>query len=324
MTVILISNHWATNARIQRAANNNPLMRQFDPDKVAVKLLQEALIATGFPSVGTADGIYGPKTAGAVVQVEKHFGFKVDPGFAGREVFGALDLALRGWKPAPGPHWGGQLAAVNLPVALRKVRAAITALEAIETMFAFGGFDFVTADGVTMAALKTHFKLTPPTLTPLPIEEPITKPNIDAILKNFRAILRTLTNPAMIKHTICTGGDGPRGLSTAAEAPFGGPVAFGPPFSDFAFGDPNVTNIERTGPNSLAAMMIHEATHVIDNQSGDDATTHISEFTVEYETQPAVHARHNPSAYATFAAHIDEQKDRERSERYGLGNGRPL
>ena len=52
--------------------------------------------------------------------------------------------------------------------------------------------------------------------------------------------------------------------------------------------------------------------------------THISEFTPEYETQSAANARHNPSAFATFAAHIDEQKDRPRNQRYGLGDGRPL
>jgi hypothetical protein len=85
-----------------------------------------------------------------------------------------------------------------------------------------------------------------------------------------------------------------------------------------------ITNIDVTGPNSLAAMMIHEATHVIDNRSGDDATTHISEFTAAYETQPAANARHNPSAFATFAAHIDDHADRPRAQRFGLGAGRPL
>ncbi len=48
MTVRLLALHWAANARIQRAANNNPPIRRGDPDRVAVKLLQEALITSGF------------------------------------------------------------------------------------------------------------------------------------------------------------------------------------------------------------------------------------------------------------------------------------
>ena len=123
----------------------------------------------------------------------------------------------------------------------------------------------------------------------------------------------------MIRHSICT-----LGLNVAAEAPFGGPVLFGPPYSDFKFDPVLVTNIDKTGPNSLAAMMMHEATHVIDNNSSNDATIHISEFTLAYETQLAVNARHNPSAYATFAAHIDAGADRPRAQRFGLGAGRPL
>ena len=101
-------------------------------------------------------------------------------------------------------------------------------------------------------------------------------------------------------------------------------MLFGPPYSDFKFDPVAVTNIDVTGPNSLAAMMMHEATHVIDNKSGNDTTTHISEFTLAYETQIAANARHNPSAFATFAAHIDDQADRPRLQRFGLGAGRPL
>ena len=48
---------------------------------------------------------------------------------------------------------------------------------------------------------------------------------------------------------------------------------------------------------------------MIDRRSGDDAI-HISEFTPQYATQSAADARHNPSAYATFAAHIDAGADR--------------
>jgi len=319
MTVQLLSPHWAANSRIQKAANNNTPMRSGEQDHAAVKLLQQALINAGFPLKKGDDGFFGPETAGAVVGVQKKFGVSVDSGVAGREVFGVLDLTLRGWNPPPGAHWGGLLAKQNLPVALRKLSAALTALNAIQTMLRFGKFDFVTADGVTMVALKTHFKLVPPGGTKLGIEEFISTTTIDPLVKNFQGISRTLSNTAMIKHSICT-----LGLNTAAEAAFGGPVLFGPAFSDFKHDPVPITNIDKTGPNSLAAMMMHEGTHVIDSVSGDDATSHISEFTEAYETQPARFARHNPSAFATFAAHIDAKADRPRAQRFGLGAGSPL
>ncbi|MGL4549906.1 MAG: peptidoglycan-binding domain-containing protein [Gemmataceae bacterium] len=319
MTVVLVSPHWAGNARAQRAANNNTPMRQGEGDRAAVKLLQEALIRSGFEMAAGADGFYGPQTAAAVVAAEKRFGFTVDAGVAGREVFGALDLALRGWDPPPGPHWGGELARTVVPIAQRKLRAAMNALADVRTMLTVGGFDFVTVDGVTLTALRTHFKLVPPGGARLPREEFITLGTIDPLIANYRGIQRTLSNPAMIRHSICT-----LGLDTAAEAAFGGPVLFGPPYSDFKLDPVDVTNIDVTGPNSLAAMMLHEATHVIDSASGDDATTHISEFTAGYETQQASNARHNPSAFATFAAHLDDRADRPPAMRFGLGAGRPF
>lgn len=318
MTVTLISPHWAANARIQRAANNQPPMRQQDGDRVAVKLLQQALIQSGFPMAAGADGHFGPQTAGAVVAAEKRFGFKVDAGVAGREVIGALDLSLRGWNPPAGAHWGGLIAKTVVPLAQRKILAALRALTDVRTMLTVGGFDFVIADGVTMAALETHFKLVPPGGAKQPREGFITLATIDPLITNFRGIQRTLANANMIRHSICT-----LGLDVAAEAAFGGPVLFGPPYSDFKLDPVAVTNIDRTGPNSLAAMMMHEATHVIDGISGNDAI-HISEFTAAYEAQSAADARHNPSAFATFAAHLDAGADRPRTQRFGLGAGRPL
>jgi peptidoglycan hydrolase-like protein with peptidoglycan-binding domain len=294
-------------------------MRQNEGDHAAVRLLQEALIQSKFPMAAGADGAFGKQTASAVVAAQKRFGFRLDGGVAGREVLGALDLTLRGWNPPAGAHWGGLIATTIVPVAQRKIRAAIGALNDIRAMLSVGRFDFVTVDGVTMTALRTHFKLVPPGGTKLALEEFITLATIDPLINNFRGVQRTLSNKSMIIHSICT-----LGLNVAAEAAFGGPVLFGPPYSDFTFGPVPVTNIEKTGPNSLAAMMMHEATHVIDSRSGNDATTHISEFTPAYETQSAANARHNPSAFATFAAHIDDRADRPRALRFGLGAGRAL
>src|ERR1700687_3001295 len=150
MSVVLVSPHWAANARIQRAANNNPAMRQHETDHAAVTLLQQALILSGFNMAEGADGKFGPHTAGAGVAAQRKFAFATDAGAAGREVFGALDLSLRGWAPPDGAHWGGLLAKTTLPIALRKIRNALQAVVDVRTMLTFGKFDFVTADGVTM------------------------------------------------------------------------------------------------------------------------------------------------------------------------------
>ena len=316
MTVTLLAPLWSASARVQRAANNAPPMRQFEADHAAVRLLQQALNQGG--AALTVDGVFGPLTAAAVASAEKRFGFTGDGGVAGREVLGALDLSLRGWKPPPGPHWGGEIARTVLPVARRKIGAALAALTDVRTAIGQGGFDFVTADGVTMAALQTHFKLVGPGGTKQASELFIAAATIDPLIANFRGIERTLASPTMIRHSICT-----LGLNVAAEAAFGGPVLFGPPYSDFKLDPVAITNIDKTGPNSLAAMMMHEATHVIDRRSGDDAI-HVSEFTPQYAAQSAADARHNPSAYATLAAHIDAGADRAPAQRFGLGAGRPL
>ena len=101
-------------------------MGQGEGDATAVTLLQQALIRSGFPVAGGATGVFGPQTTAAVTAAQKHFGFStVSAGVAGHEVLGALDLSLRGWKPLPGPHWGGQLANTIAPLALRKVDAAL-------------------------------------------------------------------------------------------------------------------------------------------------------------------------------------------------------
>jgi peptidoglycan hydrolase-like protein with peptidoglycan-binding domain len=418
MAITLVSPHWAANARIQRAANNSPAMGQGERDAAAVTLLQQALIQSGFPVAGGATGVFGPQTTAAVTAAQKQFGFStISAGLAGHEVLGALDLSLRGWKPPPGPHWGGQLAQTILPLALRKVDAALFALndfrsalavapdslkcklfrgdpkleaclvsdpahvvpgsqgdhvgkiqqalfllgagvigakelgdkkfgpDTLRAVRAFKGpprniinrsyqntpddivgkmtiaaldREMFSSDfALQLSALKTHFKLVLAGATMLFIEEPITVAAIDQLTTTFLFIQRTLRNANMISHSICLG----NGLNTAAEAPLGGPVVFGPPYSDFTLAPVGVTNIARTGPNSLAAIMIHEATHVIDNLSGDNATTHISEFSNAYATQSAANARHNPSAYATFAAHIVDRADRLPENRFGLSQG---
>ena len=62
---------WSGNNRVRAAAINAPGMKAFDPDRVAVALLQQALATTGIAPAIKVDGIYGQQTAAAVKAVQK-------------------------------------------------------------------------------------------------------------------------------------------------------------------------------------------------------------------------------------------------------------
>ena len=293
----LRSSFWSSNGRLQRAAENNPAVHGFDSDKVAVTLLQQALVNTGIATI-EVDGIYGPRTAAAVRAVETRFNMDQDGGVAGRQVLGILDILLQGGR------LGRDLTQNDAPVARRKVQAAITALTAFQTARNTGG----PLASVTVDALRTHFRLTvaPPTIG---ITRQVTNADVDTILRMYRQLLGLFTAPGNRFRT----GVPVNGINTAAEAPLNGPITFGPAFTnvDSHFGD-------RIGPNSRAAVVIHESVHVFDGQSGRP-DTHISEFDPAYDRQDPDLSLHNPSSYAGFAAHIDNNGDP--APRFGLGHG---
>jgi hypothetical protein len=74
------------------------------------------------------------------------------------------------------------------------------------------------------------------------------------------------------------------------------------------------------GPMCRAAMVLHETVHVFDERSGEDAI-HISEWDEPgFSAQTPEESLHNPSAYACFAAQIDDGRlDWPREARYGAG-----
>lgn len=95
---------FASNLRIQKAAENNPPIRPGDPNAEAVRTLQQGILDAGFSFQGGADGKFGPATAAAVVAIEIAFGLGRDAGVAGREVITKLDevLTLAAGKPRIG------------------------------------------------------------------------------------------------------------------------------------------------------------------------------------------------------------------------------
>jgi len=93
---------FANNLRISLAASskNNPIAVG-EPDREAVKTLQQALMSVGISLQDGADGIFGPHTAAAVRMAEIKYGLRADSGRAGPEVIGALDRTLGVVPPQP-------------------------------------------------------------------------------------------------------------------------------------------------------------------------------------------------------------------------------
>jgi len=289
----LRASFWNANDRLQQAADNAPAMRQGEPNREAVVLLQRALVDTGVAPDIQVDGLYGPRTAGGVASVETRFNMDRDQGVAGRQSLGILDILLQGGR------LGAELARSDTTLAVRKVRAAISALVAFKASPS-------SAPAVTVDALHTHFRLDVGVPT-IGVTRQITDADVDTILERLNQLLGLYGAAATRFRT----GVPVNGILTAAEAPLNGPVTFGPAFTDVDsnFGD-------RIGPNSRAAILIHEGVHVFDRVSGD-VNIHISEFDPAYDVQPADLSLHNPSSFAGFAAHIDNGGDP--APRFGLG-----
>lgn len=297
-TLALQSDFWKTNPRLQKAVENKPSMKAFEPDHAAVTLLQKALVDTGIQPETKVDGIYGQQTAKGARAVENRFNMDKDQGAAGQQVLGILDILLQGGT------LGADLAVLDAPLALKRVRAAMGALMVLRINRALG----VPPNSLVVDAMLTHFRLsfTPATIG---VARLITDADIATIFAMYVSLEGLLKAPAGRFRT----GVPVNGIFTAAEAPLGGPITFGPAYSnrDCHWGG-------FIGKDSRAAVLMHEAVHVFDGISGRD-DIHISEFDEAYKRQPADLALHNPSSYAGFAAHIEQGRDPKPP--FGLGPG---
>jgi hypothetical protein len=144
------------------------------------------------------------------------------------------------------------------------------------------------------------------------------------IRATFRGISAVVVNPGkfdLITAATATA-DGETGTPAYVKAT-GGNIQVSPTF-----------NSPARGPNCQAAIIAHEATHVVDGASGADAA-HIPEWATNdppisgkavagagakftktgYDLQTPENAIHNAAAYASFAAHVARGKD----ERFGDG-----
>jgi peptidoglycan hydrolase-like protein with peptidoglycan-binding domain len=303
----------------------NGLHRMLAPETgEAVKKVQRALRDLGFPlplsfATGDADGQYGNETAQAVSAFKRKNGIEPSDGVVGPKTMAALDSLFRTFPPSPPPTpplvipmFGKALAELDKPLATSKARAAVSAIQRQETDLAtqLAGAS-IQFDPVILQALNIHFRLLPP--GPASGNRRGMTPADLALIRNtYLAILNVYNNSAVSFED----GIPVNGVQIAAEAPLNGPIRFGPAFRNF-----NAPDGAAIGPNSRAAILIHEATHVVDGASGQTAI-HISEFDPTYDAQSTDNSLHNPSSYAGFAAHIFNGADP--NPRFGLGAGRPF
>lgn len=293
----LQSPFWNSNVRLQQAAENKKAMRVFEPNKTAVSLLQTAIVNTGVASI-KIDGIYGEQTAKAIRSLKISFNMDRDEGNAARQTLGILDILLQRGQ------LGKDLAQADTVLAGKKVQAALSALVAFQASRQHG----TALDTLVLDALTTHFRLTQGVPT-IGVSRQFTDVDIATIIRGYTQLVSLFASSATRFRT----GVPVNGILTAAEAPVNGPVTFGPAF----------TNVNSNfggfiGPNSRAAVLIHEGIHVFDRDSGR-SDTHISEFEPAYSRQPADLSLHNPSSFAGFAAHIHAKRDPV--PRFGLGSG---
>ncbi len=107
----LTSPRFKDNARLQSAAQNSPVMK-FPETGPAVRLLQQALIDSGYPlpastkKYGSPDGVYGNETKNAAARYQQSRSLSPD-GICGKKTLTQLDGELRGPVPALPPLPGG-------------------------------------------------------------------------------------------------------------------------------------------------------------------------------------------------------------------------
>ena len=294
----------------------------------------------------TENGTYGDLTTTAVKKYKDSPKRRLlQPGqlkadeFVGKRTIRSLDDEMfkaenPGPSPAPTPTpvnpaklSGATLARLDVPLALQKVNAAIRKLKEFKGTLNLRLGPIVRIqqfDKITENALRTHFRLiafdapAPPnagaTGRGFP-RRPIRMDDVDHLILHFAKIQTLFVRNAT---SFTDGAPVDKAGNPVAAAAFldSGTVIFGSPFRNFTD-----TQAQAIGPNSRAAVLIHEGFHAVDTlqRSGDDLLTHISEFDSRYDTQGANDSIFNPSSFASFAAHVFKGSDPK--PRFGLGPG---
>jgi hypothetical protein len=255
---------------------------------------------------------------------------RIDPGGPTLAKLNALAGA-----PGPGPSAAtGSLTDVNRARGIGQIWLA--AVEPAITGFVFSvGKGLSNAQAPSLAfiedAFHKHFKLIldpskkdaahPNTKVFNPVADKTFLPFIRATFRGVQGVVMNAAKFDLITAAKATADKAP-GIA-AYVLKTGGNIQVSPAF-----------NSPARGPNCQAAIVVHEAVHVVDGASGDPAA-HIPEWATNdppisgtvapgpgatfgktgYDLQTPEQAMHNAAAYASFAAHVARGKD----ERFGDG-----
>jgi peptidoglycan hydrolase-like protein with peptidoglycan-binding domain len=140
-TVVLQSDRFRGDQRLQAAANNSPPLRQGERSN-AVSKLQQALIDLGYPMPITTkqgtqspDGIYGNETTITVRKFQRKYGLKAD-GIAGRATLSKLDQLSS--APVPLSSSDQQIIEQALQDSQNTLQQAISSLTSLELAITSG------------------------------------------------------------------------------------------------------------------------------------------------------------------------------------------
>jgi peptidoglycan hydrolase-like protein with peptidoglycan-binding domain len=310
----------AGNSRLEQAADGGPSVKKRPPDddEDAVRRIQNALVALGFPlpksfpngPSGAPDGKFGDETFGAVKGFQRQV-FPKTPqewdGRVGAKTLAEMDKRLpKGSAPQPSFRSMSALAETDKFTSLLWARAAVGSLATAREFFRNGGQ--TTPSGfqtpplrIALRALEAHFHVS------TVIGSKVTA--IDFISSVYGRCIQVLGASRQFFVDDTTSQEALNG--TPAHVPFGkGKVNFTP-----AFRERDDTTGQGFGPKCRAAMVLHEPVHIVDHPQASLVINHEHENSPRYATQPAQNQLHNAHSYACFAQHCFFGSD----TRFGIG-----
>jgi peptidoglycan hydrolase-like protein with peptidoglycan-binding domain len=310
----------AGNARLEQAANSGPPVKRRPPDDDAdaVRRIQNALVALGFPLPksfpggpgGAPDGLYGDETFAAVKKFQRQ-AFPTRPeewdGRVGPKTLAEMDQRLpKGPPPGPQKPSMSALAEKDKVTSLLWAGAALRSLATVRSFLQGGG---VVDPGqfqppplrIALRALETHFHFSTVKGSKLSA--------VDFIVSVYLKEVGVLAASQQFFVDDTTSQEALNG--TPAHVPFAkGKVNFTP-----AFRERNDATGEGFGPKCRAAMVLHEPVHIVDHPQASFVVNHVHENSAQYATQPAANQIHNAHSYACFGQHCFFGSD----TRFGIG-----
>jgi len=304
-------------ARLQEAADNkHRAIWRAEPDNEAVQVIQQALakfylMPKSIKPDGYADGKFGDETNNAAwgYQGQRHL---VQDGKVGPNTLAALDRDMQNLQPpkirrsaAPtGPEDPKALAEASKGLAQTRMAGAQSAILWYR-LSAPGERDEKRLQ-IFLDALNAHFGFNRKSNNATKDDD-----LFDTIYSNYGKVSEAFTRSGTVFQSVDAAQyaiDRPGQPLVPGYASFGKWVKFTSEFKRW-----EASSSTGYGDQTRAAMLIHECVHYVDMNAPD----HAYEWQTTYDSLAAELAVHNPSSYATFAAHIARGYDKPRP---GAGN----